>query len=229
MTQRPTRVSAIVPVFNEETTVALVVESLLRCGLVDEVVCINDGSKDRSLEALRMFGDRIILVDLQPNRGKGHALAEGIRSASGDVVLFLDADLINLSAEHVATLLEPIMAGRARAVLGSLGGDLFYSVASALAPRIAGSIGSTFSGQRAYFRRDLLPHAARMEATRFGVEVYLNGQFAKTETVVVALPKLTALGKQDKHGWPVAVREYSGEMREVASEIARTGWARLAG
>jgi hypothetical protein len=227
VTQRPIRVSAVVPVFNEETTVATVVEILLGCVRIDEVVCVNDGSTDRSLGILHRFGDRIILVDLQPNRGKGHALAEGTRKAAGDIVVFFDADLTNLSPEHVAALLEPITTGRARAVLGSPGGDFLYSVASALAPGVADSIGSTFTGERAYFRRDLLPHAARMEATRFGVEVYLNGQFAKTDTIVVALPRLAALGKQDKHGWSLAVKEYSGEMLEVVSEIARTGRTRL--
>ncbi len=229
MTERPARISAIVPVFNEEATVATVVERLLHCGLVDEVVCVNDGSTDRSLEILGRFGDRIALVDVQPNRGKGHALAEGIRRASGDIVVFLDADLVNLSGEHVAALLAPIAAGRARAVLGSPGGDRFYSVASALTPRLAPSVGSVFSGERAYLRQDLLPHATRMEATRFGVEVYLNGLFPKADTAIVALPGLIALGKHEKHGWPVAVREYSGEMREVAGQIARAGWARLAG
>lgn len=229
MTHRRLRVSAIVPVFNEEATVASVVERLLHCDCVDEVVCVNDGSTDRSLEILHRFGDRIRVVDVQPNRGKGHALAEGIRRASGDIVVFLDADLTNLSAEHVAALLAPITAGQARAVLGSPGGDLFYSLASAFTPRIAPSVGSVFSGQRAYLRQDLLPHATRMEVTRFGVEVYLNGLFSKADTAIVPLPGLLALGKHEKHGWPVAVREYSGEMREVAGQIARASWARLAG
>jgi len=75
----------------------------------------------------------------------------------------------------------------------------------------------------------VLPHAARMESTRFGVEVYLNSLFARSDSVVVTLPGLLALGKQDKHGWPVALKQYSSEMLEVTREIARTGWARLAG
>lgn len=221
-------ISAIVPAYNEESTVAMVVDVLLRCGLVDEVICVNDGSTDRTLGVLRGLGDRVTVVDLQPNRGKGHALAEGIRRASGDVVVFVDADLVNLSSEHVAALLEPITSSRARAVVGSPGGDRFYTMARAIAPRISDPVGSVFSGERAYVRADLLAHLPSMEATRFGVEVYLNARFSKAETEVVALPGLTALGKHEKHGWPVAVREYSGEMREVASEIAKTGWARLA-
>ena len=229
MAESPSRVSALVPVFNEEKAVAGVVESLLQCGLIDEVVCVNDGSTDRSLEILRRFGDRIALVDLQPNRGKGHALAVGIRRASGEIVAFFDADLTNLSSEHIRVLLEPIRSGRTRAVLGIPGGDFTYSVVSVLASGPADSIGAAFTGQRAYIREDLLPHAGRMESTRFGVEVYLNSVFARGDSVVVTLPGLLALGKQDKHGWPVALKEYSSEMLEVTREIARAGWARFAG
>lgn len=226
--KRHSRISAIVPAYNEEATVGMVLDVLLRCGRVDEVVCVNDGSTDRTLEVLRTFGAQVTLVDLQPNRGKGHALAEGIRRASGDVVVFIDADLVNLTSEHVTALLEPITAGRSRAVLGSLGGDFLYSMAKPFGTRISDPVGSVLSGQRAYHRQDLLAHAARMEATRFGVEVFLNAQFSKADTAVVVLPGLTALGKHEKHGWSAAVREYSGELREVASEMARTGWARLA-
>lgn len=222
-------ISAIVPVFNEQRTVARVVETLLECGLIDEVLCINDGSTDRSLEVLRQFGDRIVLVDLQPNRGKGHALAEGIRRARGDIVVFLDADLINLSSQHITTLLEPIRDGRARVVLGSPGGDLIFSMASALAPGAADAIGTKFTGERAYIRQDLLSCVSRMESTRFGIEVYLNGLFTQADTVVVTLPGLLALSKQDKHGWPQAMKEYWREVLEVTREMARTGFARLAG
>lgn len=228
MTEPPARISAIVPVFNEQGTVSTVVDTLLQCRLIDEVVCVNDGSTDRSLEILRRFGDRIVLVDLQPNRGKGGALAEGILRASGDIVAFFDADLTNLSSEHIGALLEPIRRGQARAVLGIPGADFTFSVARVVASGAADSIGAKFSGERAYFRRDLVPHATRMGSTRFGVEVYLNGLFTPSDTVVVTLAGLVALGKQEKHGWSVAAKEYSAEVIEVAREMARTGLTRLA-
>jgi hypothetical protein len=47
--------------------------------------------------------------------------------------------------------------------------------------------------------------------------------------VIVRLPGLMALGKQEKHGWSLAMKEYSGEVLEVTREMARTGLARLAG
>lgn len=219
--------SAIVPVFNEQLTVGAVVETLLSSSLVDEVVCVNDGSTDQSLAVLRRFGDRIVLVDLPSNRGKGYALAEGIRRASGDCLAFFDADLLNLSSEHIAALLAPIWTGSARVVLGGFDGDATFSLASALTPGVTESVGSTFSGERAYLRNDLLPHLARMETTRFGVEVYLNYAFSQSGPTIVCLHGLTGLWKPRKRGWRLALKEYAGEALEVVRELVRTRLARL--
>jgi glycosyltransferase involved in cell wall biosynthesis len=223
----PPRTSAIVPVFNEQQTVGAVVDTLLSSSLIDEVVCVNDGSTDQSLAILRRFGDRIVLVDLQSNRGKGYALAEGIRRSTGHCLAFFDADLLNLSSEHIAALLAPIWTGSARAVLGGFDGDAVFSLASALTPGVTESVGSTFSGERAYLRDDLLPHLSRMETSRFGVEVYLNDAFSQADTAVVTLRGLTGLWKPRKRGWLRAVKEYAGEGLEVVRELVRTRLARL--
>jgi glycosyltransferase involved in cell wall biosynthesis len=223
----PPRTSAIVPVFNEQQTVGAVVEALLSSSLIDEVVCVNDGSTDGSLAILRQFGDRIVLVDLPANRGKGYALAEGIRRACGECLAFFDADLLNLSSEHIATLLAPIWSGGARVALGGFDGDAIFSLASALTPGGTESVGSTFSGERAYLRQDLLPHLARMEAARFGVEVYLNSAFSPSETTVVCLRGLKGLWKPRKRGWRRAVKEYAGELLEVVRELVRSRLPRL--
>ena len=93
---------------------------------------------------------------------------------------------------------------------------------------MASSVGSTFTGERAYLRQDLLPHLSRMETTRFGVEVYLNDAFCESATVVVHLPGLKALSKQRKHGWRRGITEYGGEVLDVSREVVRTSLARFA-
>ncbi len=78
-------ISVIVPIFNEQDTVAGVVEFLLSTSLFIEVICIDDGSIDRSIERLQHLGDRITTIDNQINRGKGFSLARGIERARGDL------------------------------------------------------------------------------------------------------------------------------------------------
>ena len=196
------RISAIVPVFNEEKTVCGVVQTLLQSNLIDEVICVNDSSTDGSLAILQTLADRIELVDLQNNGGKGHALAVGIKRASGEIVAFFDADLTNLSSDYIRMLLAPILRGSARAVLG-------YPMVAPL------------TGERAYYRADLLAHLDRMSETRFGVEMFLNSLFDSEEVATIRLKGLRALLKHEKHGAVKAVQEYLGAGIEIAQEIAR--------
>ena len=71
-------VSAIVPLFNEQTTVARVVETLAASRLIEEVICVDDGSTDESRAVLEAFGEQIVLVACGSN---GRALAEGLGRA----------------------------------------------------------------------------------------------------------------------------------------------------
>ncbi len=111
-------VSAIVPVFNEEKTVSCVVGTLLKNPLINEVICVNDGSTDKSLKILKKFNHEIQIVNLKKNRGKGFALSSGIRKAKSELVVFIDSDLVNLSDKHISTLINPVLKGKAKAVLG---------------------------------------------------------------------------------------------------------------
>ncbi len=110
------RVSAIVPVFNEGKSVGKVINTLIKSDLIDEVICINDGSSDGSLKVLKEFGKKIKLISFDNNQGKGKAVAAGIRKASGEYLLFCDSDLINFTLEHIKQMLAPILSGKIRVV-----------------------------------------------------------------------------------------------------------------
>jgi glycosyltransferase involved in cell wall biosynthesis len=203
-------VSAIVPVFNEEKTVAKVIKTLAKTSLVNEVICINDGSTDKSLSILKKFGDKITLIDLKKNQGKGFALAEGIKKAKSEIIAFIDADLTTLSDNHIKTLLEPILDGKVRAVLG-------YPSNRRYMPDVF----SNLTGERAYYKKDLVPHLAKMAKTRFGVEIFLNNLFEENETKKVPLKQLRGLYKHEKRNSVNAFREYLDEAVEIAQEIGR--------
>lgn len=89
------RVSLVVPVYNVERYLAACVDSIRNQSLADiEIICVNDGSPDRSPALLRMLAsvdDRIKVID-KPNGGLSSARNAGLRAATGDYVLFVDSD-----------------------------------------------------------------------------------------------------------------------------------------
>ncbi len=91
-------VSIIVPAYNEEETIASCIQSLLELEYPREkleIIVVNDGSKDRTLEFCRQFGERIKLIDIPKNSGtKAVPLNVGLRQARGEIVACLDADSI---------------------------------------------------------------------------------------------------------------------------------------
>ena len=91
--------SVIIPVFNSEDLVASVIEGLLRtfdeAGLTLEVVCVNDGSVDRSWEVIRQLADEhgeVVAIDLLRNYGQHNANLAGLREATGDYLITMDDD-----------------------------------------------------------------------------------------------------------------------------------------
>lgn len=203
-------VSAVVPIFNEEKTVAGIIEALSKSPLIDEVVCVNDGSRDKSLTITQGFKDKIKLIDLKKNCGKGFALAEGIKKASGEIVAFFDADLTNLSDNYIQNLLEPILEGKAKAVLGCPTKRWFLP-----------NMFSQLTGERAYYKKGLIPHLEEMAKTRFGVEIFLNDLFDEKETKKVPLKHLSGLYKYEKRNSSDAFKEYLTEVVEIAQAISQ--------
>jgi glycosyltransferase involved in cell wall biosynthesis len=86
------RVSVIIPVYNGAATVARAIDSVLAQTFTDrEIVCVDDGSRDASLEVLAGCEPRVRVLH-QSNRGPSAARNLGVRNSSGGLIGFLDAD-----------------------------------------------------------------------------------------------------------------------------------------
>ncbi|CAA7626509.1 Glycosyltransferase [Candidatus Terasakiella magnetica] len=117
----PVRVSVLVPAYNEEKTIVAVLEKVRAQnipGISIEIVVVNDGSKDRTREILDARPELYDHVIHQANGGKGAAVKAGLGMATGEFVLFQDADLEYDPADY-ARLLKPVREFDADIVMGS--------------------------------------------------------------------------------------------------------------
>jgi len=119
--EHPDCLSVVIPVYNEEASLAEVVRKLLSLPHLLEVIIVDDCSTDRSAEVARELSKaepRVRLAQQKKNSGKTAALRLGFSLTQGDIVIVQDADLEYDPAEY-PTLLKPIEAGRADVVYGS--------------------------------------------------------------------------------------------------------------
>lgn len=174
MTELPTQprkpnIAAIIPTYNEALNISGVLEALRSAPILDEIVLVDDGSRDNTLEILIQAASRdprIRVIQHGKNRGKGQAIFTGWAATNASILVFLDADLKNLTADHVNSLLEPVLSRRADMTLGLFrGGHFNTDLSHWFTPFL--------TGQRA-LRAELMKYVSREAAAGYGFEVALT-------------------------------------------------------
>jgi dolichyl-phosphate beta-glucosyltransferase len=118
--------SIVIPAYNEENrigrTLTETIDYLDRQNYSSEVIVVNDGSTDHTVEAVRDFesraGGKLRLIENPGNRGKGYSVRNGMLRATGEIALFYDADLATPTSE-IVKVVEPIAEDRYDVVFGS--------------------------------------------------------------------------------------------------------------
>ena len=208
---RDKRVSVIVPVYNEERTVAGVLEALQKSNKLDEIICVDDGSDDKTGEIVDKFEDKIKVIHFGKNKGKGAAMAEGVKMARGEVIIFCDSDLLDLEAKDLERMAALLIRSKAKVVLGEPQGkskesNFFFSLV----------------GERAYYRKDLLPLLSKFRHSRLGVETFLNSIFPEWKSMELSAYHLE---KYEKMPLSQATVQYIREGVEIVKAKAKiNGW-----
>jgi glycosyltransferase involved in cell wall biosynthesis len=113
------KLSVVMPVYNEKDSIREILRRVQEVDIDKEIVVVDDGSKDGTRELLSQEEGKtdIKIVYHEQNRGKGAAICTALTHASGDVIVFQDADL-EYDPQDYKKLLAPILEGKAKVVYG---------------------------------------------------------------------------------------------------------------
>lgn len=196
------KISIIIPVYNEAKTIRELIQKVKDASFgfdaEREIVVIDDGSTDGTAEILKSISG-IEAFGFSQNKGKGAALKEGFRRATGDVVLTQDADFEYDTSDYPA-LLAPLREGRADVVFGnrfegeiqkvvysrSYFGNKFLTWLSNKANGL--KVGDMEVGYKVFQKNVLDSFAKKLKSKRFGIEPELTARIAKGGWKVAEVP-----------------------------------------
>ncbi|MEK7665734.1 MAG: glycosyltransferase [Patescibacteria group bacterium] len=192
------KVTAIIPAFNEEETIADVVAVLCDSSLVQDVIVVSDGSSDRTVARARSAGAKVF--DLPVNQGKGASMLYGLSQTDAQIILFADADLRGFTAGHVEQLVRPVLSG-ARFMNIGLRDRGWLTPFTAYLPLI--------SGERV-LRRQVMESISPRALQGYMIESALNYscRSRKLRYGAVTLHGLSIRRKYEKVGWLRAIPQY---------------------
>jgi glycosyltransferase involved in cell wall biosynthesis len=183
------KLSVVIPVFNEEQWIARLVERVQAVPIPKEILIVDDCSTDATRQILESLRADNVRIFYQPvNQGKGAALREGFRHATGNVVVVQDADLEYDPAEY-PRLIQPILDNRADVVYGSrfIGEShrvlyFWHSVANTMLTTLSNMFTNLnlTDMETCYkvFRREVLQDIT-LKSNRFGFEPEITAKIAK--------------------------------------------------
>ncbi|MBK8550466.1 MAG: glycosyltransferase family 2 protein [Ignavibacteria bacterium] len=116
------KLSVIIPFYNEDRTLNTLIEKVISTNLVYEIICVDDGSTDRSYEIISEWKTRhpelLKIIRLEKNYGKGFAIRMALEKVTGDIVLIQDADL-EYDPSQYSKLIAPFENENVNVVYGS--------------------------------------------------------------------------------------------------------------
>lgn len=217
------KVSILIPVYNEQSTIKLIIKKVLVADIIDlnlEIIIVDDCSTDSTwaeIQEINQIHDCIIPVKHSSNKGKGAAIRTAIESASGEVVLIQDADL-EYDPKDYPALLAPILENKADVVYGSRFRGNYETRVLYFWHRIANGLLTILSNmftnlnltdmETGYkvFRKEILSQIELYE-NRFGVEPEITAKIARLAGIRIYEIGISYSGRTYAEGKKIGLKD----------------------
>lgn len=211
--------SVVMPVYNEEATLGLIVSKVLRISNLKELVIVDDCSTDASAEIALEFvkqDNRVKYIKLPLNSGKTAALCRGFAETIGEIVIIQDADL-EYDPDEIYGVISPILENRADVVYGSrfmvrraarvlyfshyLANKFLTFLSNSLTNLNMSDIESCYKAFRGEIIRNLL-----ISSSGFGFEVEVTAKIAKLKCAIYEVP-ISYYGRTYDEGKKIGLKD----------------------
>jgi glycosyltransferase involved in cell wall biosynthesis len=212
-------IDCIIPARDEALTVADNVVAALGCRYVREVIVVDDGSIDGTADVARESGAKVIAREASCG-SKAHAMDEGVAVSDAHAVLFVDADCVGLTPEHLDAICEPLVEGRAVLSLGAFDYGRFWNPLVLRWPPL--------TGER-IVPRWVWEAIPPQKLDGYTIEMRINEVVAERRlpTVARTMPGVRHRTKRDKHGRREGVRRTLDMYRDLVATIWPFGDVRV--
>ena len=207
--KNPKTISVIIAAYNEERTLSSIIEIVRSWGKADEIIIVDDGSKDKTSQSVKQFIPDITLIRHSKNQGKAAAIAHAIAKSTGEILILLDADTVGLTHRDLDKISEPVCSGKQDMVLGLA---RFWS-AGKFEPFNA------LTGQRVLRREYIEPELTHIQTIGYGLELYINKVYEQYRVTSVRLPHVFILGKFEKQKKHEALLSYGKELKDLIVQL----------
>jgi len=189
-------VTAIISTYNDIKQLPSIISALQESKYVTEIIVVDDGSTNENKQKLKeLEGVELILNDV--NKGKSAVMKQGFLRSTGEIILFVDADLDNFSTHYIESLIEPVRKGGFDMTIALRGGGRSEKIVNNLHLHFAKAI----SGERALRSSWIKNNMDIFKSRGFSIESEINKRhLGKLKVAFVDLPRLKHEMKFSKYG-----------------------------